>query len=343
MANIDVRATWERLGFYHACESTWGTPITATSGWYWLRELTNANPMPSNPKNAQGFLGTGKGYNEFDYYTIGMNTMKAFSTRHPMTPFAFRDGFALYCQNNDDAGHAYWQDHAGTSIQCTKQATLLTKSAASGTNTCHIGTSCLINQVSVSIPTSGECTLGFGWIGQTAAIGDSQGVGTPTADSAEAFQGQSCTFSIMPAGGAFTAQVGFSSAEITYTNGAALAPCATAGAGLPGGAHLGRSNVTGTINCLDMDSDANQAYTSLMTALEATADGATAEIVLKWGWSADATNLIVPVVITDRGDPQDVGGALAYPFTFQYAGGEATYPIWRATCPSLTASPYYAA
>jgi hypothetical protein len=351
MAYLSTRAAWQRVGIYHACEgATWGVPVTASSGWYWLRELSNVNPTPANPKNPPAFLGTGKGYDEFDHFTQGVNIMKPMSTRHPLTPFAWRDGFALFAQNNDDATHAWWLDTGGTGISVSKAATLVTKSCTdtdtvSGLNIMHRGVSCIINQLGLSIPTSGEATITYGWIGQTAQVLDHNAsganLGTPSADSAEALQGQSCTFSMATAGVTPpTAVNGFCSAEITLTNGGTLGSCNASG--LPACANLGRSNVTGTVTVLDMGQDSTQAYTALMTAWEANADAAASEVILEWGWSSNTTALIVPVVITDRSDPQDIGGALAYTFTFKYAGGDANYPVWRAVTPTLTASPYYA-
>jgi len=343
MAYIDTRARWERLGLYHAVEASWGTAIVLATAFKWARELSNSDPMPTNPKNPPNFLGTGHGYDEFDHFTKGMSTMKPMTTRHPMTAIAYTDWFGLFSQNCH-ATTTHWYDPSGTTAAVTKSATLITKSHTSTTFSCHQGTSCLINQVGVSIPTSGECMLNLGWIGQTATIMDTtQTITSPTLDAGEALQGQDCTFSTNAAvTGTLAAAAGFSSAEITFTNGASLSACNASG--LPAGANLGRANVTGTITVIDIENTTpDSACEILNAAYRADADTAASELVVEFGWNTNATALIIPTIITDRSEGQDIGGALAYTFTFKYAGGHGTWPVWWAVSPNVATSVYYTA
>lgn len=343
----DIVGSWERVSFYYARESEWGTE--KETDFFKIRESSTSWPYSAKPIIAPaGGMGSGLPYDDHGNFQQGRDGL-AFPSRHPMTRIALRDLLALFFQGAEygTAGGACYLNplSAADAVVWKAQEDLFAtvvciNDGGAGATSQMRGSSCLLSGIDITLPmntpseTGGQGEIGCSWIGEKGARDTTYTIGTPTVDAGAVLLTSGWDFKI----GAVVYD--YLNASISLTNLAVLDP--SGGTEHAMGATIGKLGCTGSVTML-FDEEAGTPGGGCGQLISAHVSNTQQILHFIYLSTVDPFptwfDIEIPVVINALpGEPTDLGGVASLTFPFQLAG-DADSPI-KVTIHELDSSTF---
>lgn len=340
MASNILVPRWKWTGLYYAPEATWGTAVE--TGFIHVRSMAPVHVWASSPvvPPPEGGMGSGQPLNNAGDYALG-RPAAAFSSQHPVTSVLWRDMWPLFfnCTGYNtasgdetyfgpyaEAGTVAWTPTMYDSTKNAHATVVAINDATTNATSYERATSCALNSLKLTIPqntpgdTSGILTMDLGWIGRSTERGTTFTMGTPTEDTGTQYHTKDVTCTL---GTANPYTMSVLSADITFSNGAALDPSA---ASYALGLTYGAPHYSGTITTYFAHGAHSATWPQTAEALFTALGGPTYQyMTITVGTSTDM-DMALPFVVTGMPTFGEVNGIVTLQWSFVDAFSSATYP-----------------
>lgn len=343
MASNTLTPAWRWAGLYFAAESTWGTAVE--TGFVHVRTMSPVHVWTAAPviQPPAGGMGSGQPLNVDTDFSLG-RPAAAFSSQHQITAILWRNMWPLFfncCGYNTtagdetyfgpytEAGAIAWTADMYDSTTNAHATVVNVNDATDNPTARERATSCMLSSLKLTAPqtTPGEAggllTMDLNWMGRSSERGATAGIaiGTPTEDTGTQYNVGNLTATL---GTANPYTMSVLSADITFTNGAALDPSAATYAL---GVTYGAPHYTGTITTYWNTGAHSASWPHVTENLLTALTGNTYQYMkLTVGAASDDMDISMPFMLTGHPAVAETNGIVTATWSFVDAFSSATYP-----------------